>query len=182
MIVSSVINMTEDHSIRDAGNDLIEYSKNFGEEETRSLTELLFPSIFTASKRMSARAISRWFEENKGIKFSAASVSKALRNQERYLEKIADRVQPIAEHVAKTLEVDVAELLTEKTPPPDVLREMQGHSAIDADHYLELESYLNRSINELRKEWFSLDGEIRVRSLSYFDFYNSNDDESNDEK
>jgi len=172
--------MSDDHLIRDAGNDLVEYARNFGEEETRSLTELLFPAIFLASKRMSSRAISRWLKENKGIKFSATSVAKALRNQERYFENIADRAFPIAEHVANSLGLDVAELLTEETPPPDLLAQEQMPTVIDGDHYHDLRNYLDSAISQLREDWFNLDREIRYRALQYFDFSDAteHDDEN----
>lgn len=172
--------MTEDYFIRDAGKDLVDYSQNYGEEDSRSLTELLFPSIFIASKRMSARAISRWLEENKSIKFSAASVAKAIRNQERYFESIADRVQPLAEHISHSLGLDPRDLLEGKTPPPSFLLDEEGTNALDADHYFELSTYIREAASKLEEEWFSLDREIRFRSLSYFDFPSSSEDRNED--
>jgi hypothetical protein len=159
-----------DHQIRQAGDDLVEYSQNFGEEETRSLTDLLFPSIFIASKRMSARAINRWLEEHQGIKFSAASVAKALRSQGQHFKQIADRVQPLAEHIALSCGVAPMDLLLENTPPLDLLMELSDPHAVNADHYLKINGYIESAANDLRKEWVSLDREIRFRCLYYFEF------------
>jgi len=81
------------------GAELVDHSQQEFTAEKSSLEEL-FPYIILASKTMSARAISRWFQEKKNLKISAASVAKAIREQDRYCGLIYKRSLVGAEYLA----------------------------------------------------------------------------------
>ena len=75
------------------GAELIEHARS-NSVQPRGLMDDLFPFIYEASKRLSSRAISRWLEQEKGIKISNVTVAKALRNPEKYWETFAERLEP----------------------------------------------------------------------------------------
>ena len=59
-------------SIASVGQNLVEHSKSSDLERKRGLVVELFPFIFGAHERMSARAVSQFLKEKHGIKLSAA--------------------------------------------------------------------------------------------------------------
>ncbi|HRQ89130.1 MAG TPA: hypothetical protein PLA50_10045 [Bacteroidia bacterium] len=144
---------------------MADYAHQIPEEEARSRSEILFPFIYLASKKMSSRSITRWLSEEKGVDFSAASVAKLLRQSSRYFQLIADRVQPLAEHISAQVGMDVETLLFTPYGTEIVERDLRanfpGEEAFD---------YTHRVLSELHDEWFSLDEEIRFRCKPYFDF------------
>ena len=64
--------------------------------QPRGLVEDLFPFIYEASRRISTRAISRWLESEHGVKLSAVTIAKALRNSERHWEEFGGDIQVAA--------------------------------------------------------------------------------------
>jgi hypothetical protein len=86
-------------SLKDIGTELVDHSQQEFTAE-RSALEELFPYIIIASKTMSARAISRWFKDEKNIPISAASAAKAIREQDRYCELIYKRARVGADYLA----------------------------------------------------------------------------------
>ena len=166
--------MDDSDYIQDAGQELAEHARSLPDEEVRSRSELLFPYIFEASKRMSVRAISGWLEAERGIKFSAPSVSKVLRNQESHFRQIAERTQPPAEHLAHSLGVSVADLLFDDDLPLDAI-EPDLNAASEAHAYA-LPGMVNESRDYLVREWFTLSNEVRLRAFQHFDTQTEDDD------
>lgn len=166
--------MDEFFYLRDAGRDLAEFAYQIPEDLARSRSEILFPFIYIASKKMSSRAISRWLTEEKGVDFSAASVAKLLRESARYFQFIVDRVQPLAEHIAAQVGVDAETLLF--TPFGTDLAEKGLREDFPG---VEAFAYSGRVLSELHDEWFDLDEEIRFRCKPYFTF--EPDDSSTDD-
>src|SRR5262245_26467539 len=76
------------------GSQLVEDSAT-EEFSARGAIHELFPFVFEASARMSSRAISRWFAEN-GVKISAVTIAKALRNPKPYWEELFEAIEPAA--------------------------------------------------------------------------------------
>ena len=70
----------------------------------------LFPFIYEASKRMSARAIVRWLDAY-GTKVSLATVAKALRTPKIYWQEIYEDIEPAALVVAEAHNLEVRSLL-----------------------------------------------------------------------
>jgi hypothetical protein len=56
----------------------------------------LFPFIFEASQRMSARAISRFLLEEQGVKLSAVTITKALNDPKKSWNAFFDTIDPSA--------------------------------------------------------------------------------------
>lgn len=94
--------MTSDPNIMEIGSELVRVAEEEAEfSAQRGLVDELFPYIYRASKRMSTRAISRWLEASKNIKLSAATISKALRESDRYWLAFFDEVEVAADIVAR---------------------------------------------------------------------------------
>jgi len=100
-------------SLKDIGAELADHSKQEFAAERSSLEEL-FPYIMIASEKMSARAISRWFKDEKMIPISAASVSKAIREQGRYCGLIYKRALVGANWLAHEFALDADDILTNR--------------------------------------------------------------------
>jgi hypothetical protein len=83
-------------TIKELGAKLVEDSL-LNEEFSfkRGLINELFPSIYAASKRMSARGIARWLDAN-GTKLSVATIAKALKNPTPFLWEINEEIEPQA--------------------------------------------------------------------------------------
>ena len=60
------------------GLKLVGHSKSTEFSANRGLVIEMFPFIFEASQRMSARAISRFLKEEQGVKLSYVTITKAL--------------------------------------------------------------------------------------------------------
>ncbi|MDF1658695.1 MAG: hypothetical protein P1U58_13860 [Verrucomicrobiales bacterium] len=101
----------DEYSLKSAGEELAKFADAISQLESRSRSEILFPYIFFASKKMSSRAISRWLSDERGIDFSAASVAKTLRECDKYFALIAERAHILAEHLAEQFDGCAEEIL-----------------------------------------------------------------------
>lgn len=157
--------MDDLNELRKAGMELAEYADLISDVDARSRSEVLFPFIYLASKKMSSRAISRWFSEKKDVDFSAASVAKILRESDKYFRLIAERVQTCAEHVCSQHGQDMEELLFQPYGTEafelKIEREFPG---------TDVHSYTKRVLSDLQREWFDLDHEIQFRCRPFFQF------------
>jgi hypothetical protein len=150
-------------SVAAIGQNLVEHAKSFElDGSKRGLVVELFPSIFAASERMSARAIARFLEEKHGIKLSVVTISKALRDPQKYWNQFFDLLEPSVvayenwEH-AKREEFlfDDERFKPVNFPGREVLRK----------HLLKFE--FAQAINVLRDKWFTIERETRMKALPY---------------
>lgn len=148
-------------TLKDVGKDLIDHAQQEYDTQ-RSTLEELFPYIMIASKRMSARAISRWFSDEKNIPISAASVAKAIREQDRFCAQIHARARVGADWLAKRFDMDADDILAnrdgvrgQKIGTP--YNKWQMGSKEEQDQAQEI---FNNGLAHLR-EWDELPEEIR---------------------
>ncbi|HXB58526.1 MAG TPA: hypothetical protein VNU95_03130 [Candidatus Acidoferrales bacterium] len=90
-------------NLADVGQKLVGHSKSTEFTATRGLVVELFPSIFEASERMSARAISRYLLDEQNIKLSAVTITKALNDPKRSWLSFFAAIEPQAITVGKWL-------------------------------------------------------------------------------
>jgi hypothetical protein len=88
-------------SLNDIGQKLVGHSKAAEFTATRGLVIELFPFIFEASERMSARAISRFFLDEQNIKLSAVTITKALNDPQKSWISYFESIEPSATAMAK---------------------------------------------------------------------------------
>ena len=89
------------NSLIDVGQKLVGHSKQTEFTANRGLVVELFPFIFEASERMSARAISRFLAEHQNIKLSAVTITKALNDPKRSWLSFFESIEPSALVIAK---------------------------------------------------------------------------------
>ena len=83
-------------SLTAIGKTLVEHAHRVKLDEKRGLVIELFPFIFEASSRMSARAISRFLKEKHGVQLSSVTVSKALSDPQKSWNSYFDVIEPFA--------------------------------------------------------------------------------------
>ncbi len=99
------------NQVKELGAKLVQDSRLNSELCTqRGVIFHLFPFIYEASKRMSARGIVRWLDAY-GTKVSLATVAKALRNPQSYWQEIYEDIEPAALVVAAGHNLAVRALL-----------------------------------------------------------------------
>lgn len=88
--------MTKKHiSIDQIGSELVETSKKEGQDSLPMSTRL-FPYIHVASRRMSLRNMSAWLKDTHGVNISPGQISRALREPQLHLERLAEFIAPLA--------------------------------------------------------------------------------------
>jgi hypothetical protein len=88
-------------SLIDVGQKLVGHSKSAEFTANRGLVTELFPFIFEASERMSARAIGRFLEEEQNIRLSAVTITKALKDPKKSWTSFFETLEPHATIMAK---------------------------------------------------------------------------------
>jgi len=88
-------------SLIDVGQKLVGHSKSAEFTANRGLVIELFPFIYEASERMSARAISRFLMEEQKIKLSAVTITGALNEPKKSWVSFFASVEPEAIVLAK---------------------------------------------------------------------------------
>ena len=83
------------------GNSLIEHVRE-GAASRPGIVGELFPYIVQASKKISARAIARFLEEEHSVKVSYVTIGRALRNPGKYWNMYYDDIEPHAWIVAES--------------------------------------------------------------------------------
>jgi hypothetical protein len=152
--------------LQDVGAQLVEHARQDAGFSARGVLGELFPYVQDASQRMSTRAISRWLADTHGIKLSAVSISKALRNPDKYWDEYFDAIEPAAINVENQSEVFMKDFLLQgdlffNVVEPKCLDLISAGWATngevcDADQ-------LNADLQKLNSLWFNLDESIRAR-------------------
>src|ERR1039458_10527667 len=96
--------MAQDHqkttSATDIGLKLVGHAKSTEFTAHRGLVIEMFPFLFEASQRMSARAISRFLLEEQGVKLSGVTITKALNDPKKSWNGFFDSIEPSARVIA----------------------------------------------------------------------------------
>jgi hypothetical protein len=85
----------------DVGQKLVGHSKSAEFTANRGLVVELFPFIFEASERMSARAICRFLMEEQDIRLSQVTIAKALNDPKKNWLSFFEIIEPSATVIAK---------------------------------------------------------------------------------
>jgi len=160
---------TERSILADVGDRLLEYSKEGDFTAQRSLIGELFPYIFLASRRMSARAISRWLETEEGIKISDVAVARALRNSKKHWRDLVDNVEPAARVFGAAHDMSVAGVLD---APEDLFESLAAgtptlNSDSNGDMWDSLAEYEDAA-HTLRHCWYIYPDAVRAECRPFF--------------
>jgi len=150
-------------SISAIGKTLMEHSKSADLDGKRGLVVELFPAIFGANERMSARAISRFLKERHGVKLSAVTITKALKDPKKSWTRFFETIEPY---------VEAYENWDPSAKREEFLFDDKAFKAINFPGRELLRKQLLKfeyaqAINVLRERWFSIDYETRVKARPY---------------
>ena len=156
------------------GQTLVAHAQKVKLEEKRGVVIELFPFIFEASSRMSARAISRFLKERHGVQLSAATISKSLSDLNKSWNQYFDVIEPFArafEEGAYFTPMSVFLFDDQK------FNEMVEAFPIRAfkGHWLDLKALCRITVadaeaaNILRDKWVSIGMETRLKARPYIE-------------
>jgi hypothetical protein len=150
--------------ISDIGGSLVAHSQE-QDIPGRGLASALFPYIYTAAKRMSTRAISAYLQEKHGVRLSAVTIAKALREPEKHVLAVLERVEPAARTVGMAHNLGPEDLLNDadlfesvRNRPPELWPGSQREIAEGIHEY-------KAALECLAKEWFELPTDLRLLTL-----------------
>src|ERR1700691_1702556 len=149
------------------GWELMECSRE-NEEFTRQrgLINELFPFVYVAAKRMSSRAISRWLE-SKGVKLSAVTIAKALRNPQPYWQELAEEFEPAATVFSNAHEISVCTVLSNEDAFHHQAAKPPSVAGITREGVLDALNQIEDATQKLKEGWFQLPAAAREACLGY---------------
>lgn len=166
--------MTPHHDTRisSIGYDLLSHAQETGEPNRLPLTTQLFPFLFLSARRMTTRQMSAWLLTNKGVKLSAAGISKGLQRPDLHLRRIAEHVQPLAAYITAAYHGngETPESLLYGTNPASgksVLAEMDAVTSSDPEGRSEGVAEAFATLLEI---WDTIPEEVKWMCRPYFDF------------
>jgi len=137
----------------------------------------LFPYIYQASKRMSTRAISSFLADNFGLKLSAVGVSRALKEEKKHWEWLAETVEPAAQIFARAHGVSAYGILDDEDAFLGFSEQTPKVSGEDG--FYEYEG----ARDFLKRRWFTLVKDVRDHCMPFVpNEENSESDEIEREK
>lgn len=161
-------------SLIDVGQKLVGHSKSAEFTANRGLVTELFPFIFEASERMSARAISRFFQEQQGIKLSAVTITKALNDPQKSWISFFGSIEPSATVIAKWFRPASFKFLYltksdfENRTSPDRKEGLIGGALIRGAMAL-LKPELVAAKKHIGEKWFSIGLATRLKAKPYLE-------------
>jgi hypothetical protein len=154
----------------EVGTELVAASKEI-ECSPGEILQEIFPFVFEASRRMSARQISTWLKENRGIEISQPTISRALRNPRKYWEAFADSIEPHARIVENALDWPMEKFLYNQKGFEHATVEQKERPKVSGDTEEEMLASLDEyrsAVGFLRDNWFSLDNSVRDSCYPFF--------------
>lgn len=146
-------------SLAEIGREVVESSRQ-PEASERSKVSQLFPYIYEAAKRISARAISREFGK-RGVEISQVSISKALRAQKKHFQAHFDYVDVAARTVERVLGFSAADVLSDEGTFVHAEIQFEKHE-YDPDE----EWPLQEALSVLRDDWWGFEADFRETCLA----------------
>jgi hypothetical protein len=159
---------TNEKQVHEIGRGLVQAARDVDFSAQRGLVAEMFPYISEASRRMSARAISRWLKENEGVKLSAVTIAKALRNQKQNWGKFFETIEPAARVFAEAHDEDIGNILSQEGYFHHLKSEVKlKFAAFDETDGSEKAYEYRCASDVLEKLWFTLDVVTRGSCLAH---------------
>jgi hypothetical protein len=151
------------------GQSLTQYARKAEFTAQRGLVDELFPFLLDASNRMSARAISRFLENEHGVKLSSVTITKALKVPEKHWRAYFDLFLTEAAFIEQETKMSRAEfLLNPKESLEHVVVKMTKQLAIGTSSF---NPPLDTAYGIVTKKWFSLSPEAIQAGLPHLKKY-----------
>jgi hypothetical protein len=154
----------------DIGLKLVGHSKSTEFSANRGLVIELFPFIFEASQRMSARAISRFLLEEQGVKLSAVTITKALNDPKKSWNSFFDIVEPSALVIAKWWRCETLNFLfAGKAKYEDTIRPAIGNLVSRLAVKVLIKGDVLSADKLLRQKWFCINKVTLEKAKPYLE-------------
>lgn len=154
----------------DIGLKLVGHSKATEFSAYRGLVVEMFPFIFEASQRMSARAISRFLMEEQGVKLSAVTLTKALNDQKKSWNAFFDSVEPSARVIAEWWKAENLDFLfADRAKYEHHIDERIGNPIGRFAAKLLLKGDVVSADKILRAKWYCINKETRLKAKLYLE-------------
>jgi hypothetical protein len=141
----------------DIGLRLVGHSKSTEFTANRGLVIEMFPFIFEASQRMSARAISRFLLDEQGVKLSAVTITKALNDPKKSWNSFFDIIEPSALLIAKWWRCETLNFLfAGKAKYEDNIRPATGNLVAKLAVKVLIKGDVLSADKLLREKWFCI--------------------------
>lgn len=166
--------MAQDHqeltTASDIGLKLVGHSRSTEFSAHRGLVIELFPFIFEASQRMSARAISRFLLEEQGVKLSAVTITSALNDPKKSWNAYFDLIEPWAVVIANWWKAESLDFLFgDRGKYERIIDERIGNPIGRFAAKLLLKGDVVSADKLLRAKWFCINKEIRLKAKLYLE-------------
>jgi hypothetical protein len=157
-------------SSTDMGLKLVSHSKSTEFTANRGLVIELFPFIFEASQRMSARAISRFLLEEQGVKLSAVTITKALNDPKKSWNVFFDTIEPYAKEIANWGRMETLKyLFAARAKYEQWVDNAIGNPLGRFAAKLLVKGDIPRADKILRQKWFCINIETRQKAQPYLE-------------
>ena len=160
-------------SLIEIGQKLVGHAKSASFTANRGLVIELFPFIVEATERMSARAISRYLEDEQKIKLSAVTITKALNDPSKYWLAFFDMIEPAATVVAKWFRPCSFDFLFETKRAFQERLSFEREGVITGAIARRTVAFLNPEMSKagelLQEKWFSISLGTRIKAKSYLE-------------
>jgi hypothetical protein len=147
------------------GPKLLAHSKAAEFTARRGLVVDLFPFIFGASERMNAKAISAFLEKEQGIKLSAVTINKALKDPAKNWNLFFDLIEPAARTYAVGESAPMKDFLFRK----EYLFKAAKHPLVKAIAKALVSDEVARAAGILRTKWYVIDWEVRLKARPFLE-------------
>jgi hypothetical protein len=151
-------------SLADVGQKLLDHSKQ-AKFTARGVVVELFPFIYGASERMSARDIGRFLEKEQGGKLSSVTITRALKDPGKTWNLFFDKIEPSARIYAKGERAPMKDFLFREK----YLLEPVKSRILDAAIHALYSKKVAEATSVLRDKWYAIDWEIRLKARPYIE-------------
>jgi hypothetical protein len=159
--------------LAEVGKKLVGHSKSAEFTATRGLVIELFPFIFEASERMSARAISRFLEQEQKIKLSQVTITRALNDPKKSWLSYFDDIEAAAITIAKWFKPASFKYLYFSKSDFDTRMNFEKEGVIASVMVRGAVAILRpdraAAVKLLREKWFSIGMGTRLKAQPYLE-------------
>jgi hypothetical protein len=145
------------------GPKLLAHSKLAEFTAKRGLVVELFPFIYGASERMSAKAISHFLEMEQGVKLSSVTINKALKDPARNWNLFFDMIEPSA----RILEKNQGDKMKDFLFREEYLVKPFENRVVNAVVNVLVPDKVAEAVRILRGKWYVIDWETRRKALPF---------------
>jgi hypothetical protein len=159
---SNRINETD---LSGVGPKLLAHSKSAEFTARRGLVVELYPFIYGASERMSAKAISEFLVRERGIKLSSVTINKALKEPARNWNLFFDMVEPSARIFEKGQGDKMSDFLFRETYLFKPFKNRVFKAVVDAL----VPERVGEAGKILREKWYAIELEVRLKARPFIE-------------